>query len=477
MSTPDAPTPPTFNPDAPHQQRPKLRPVRGFGAQMQGPDGNPMPAMGLADARQISSKVVFTQPAMQAVLPLMNGEHGLDQIVEQIGRGLTRPVLESFVAQLDEGGLLEGPTFDELWEKVKADFDSSDTLPPGQSAAFGDQAVSAEVAQAAGQAHLTENPEDREGAQKVAQEAAQALTEDERAERAPAAIRKAFDQWMDKAVEQAQDPSFESLPKGIMVPHLPYVQGWVNYASVYARLRVADRPDRVLVLGTNNFGSSTGICLCDKAFETPLGVSPADTALIEKLKASLGEAATAHRFDHEREHSIELQVPWIQHVFGDQDGSGHIPLTAVLVHDPIPNNGESYDGNGVGLDAFVEAARQALGELGGKTLVIISHELSHAGPAFGDQQPLMGEGDAVEQARNQIVNHDRQMVQLLIDNKPEELVSSLAWQQNPTRWSSTGAIVAGFQIAQPESFRMLNYAAAVDPQGAAMVSSVAASMD
>jgi len=443
---------------------------------MQGPDGQPMPAMGLADARQISSKVVFTQPAMQVVLPIMNGEHSLDQIVEQVGRGLTRPVLETFVAQLDEGGLLAGPTFDAIWEKVKADFDASDTLPPGQTAAFADQIVNAEAAQAAGMAHIQANPEDQEGAQKAAQEAAQAVTEEERAQKGPDAMRRAFDQWMDKSVEQAQDPTFETFPKGIVVPSLPYAQGWVNYASAYARLRVADRPKRILILGTNNFGSSTGICLCDKGFETPLGTSPADTEMFETLKGALGDAATAHRYDHEREHSIELQIPWLQHVFGDADGAGHVPVAAVLVHDPIPNNGESYDGQGVGLQAFVDAAKDAVSKLEGPTLIVVSHELSHAGQAFGDKQPLMGDAPEAEQARNQVVNHDRQMLQLLIDNKPEELVSSLAWQQNPTRWSSTGALVAGHQIAQPETFRMLNYAAAADPQGAAMVSSVAASM-
>ena len=67
MSQPDASQPnqptPKFDPNAAHMRRPKLRPVRGFPVQGQGPDGKPLQLMGLADARQIASKVIFTMPA------------------------------------------------------------------------------------------------------------------------------------------------------------------------------------------------------------------------------------------------------------------------------------------------------------------------------------------------------------------------------------------------------------------------------
>ncbi|MEL7485440.1 MAG: hypothetical protein AAFN41_13940, partial [Planctomycetota bacterium] len=95
-SQPSQTPPPPFDPNAAHQQRPKLRPIRGFAAPAQGPDGQQVQLLGLADARQISPKVVFTQPAMQAVLPLFTGENGLDDVVAQVGRGLERPMLEQF---------------------------------------------------------------------------------------------------------------------------------------------------------------------------------------------------------------------------------------------------------------------------------------------------------------------------------------------------------------------------------------------
>ena len=51
--------------------------------------------------------------------------------------------------------------------------------------------------------------------------------------------------------------------------------------------------------------------------------------------------------------------------------------------------------------------------------------------------------------------------------------ASMAWQQNPTRWCSTGNIVAALLVTQPDEVEIVNYAAAMDQQGMGMVSSVA----
>lgn len=295
----------------------------------------------------------------------------------------------------------------------------------------------------------------------------------------PERLRRQFDLWIDQTLKDAQDPSLDELPAAIVAPHLDYPRGFMNYAAVYGRLRVVDKPDRVVILGTNHFGSATGVCGCDKGFETPLGVSPVDTELLSALRRSLGDEDSAklfeHRYDHEREHSIELQISWIQHVFGADDGS-HVPVFAALVHDPARNNGESYDGQGLGLLRFVEAMKQALASLPGRTLIVSSADLSHAGPQFGDQRPLVGDDEETVGLRNKILSHDREMLELFVAGKPEELVASMAWQQNPTRWCSVGNMVAAQKIVEPSSTRLLNYTAAMDQQGMGLVSSCAAVM-
>lgn len=438
-----------FDPGAPNQQRPRLRPIRGFAAK----HGEQM-LLGLADAQQISERIVFTVPAAQAILPLMTGDNDLDKIVATVGRGLTRVMLEQFIAQLDDAALIEGPKFDALVAKLRREFDSAPHLPPSSTAQFADALVMQELGQEA--------------------------SDEDKAKLGPEKLRRQFDDWISQSLTDAQDPSFDELPRAVIAPHLDYPRGWMNYAHVYGRLRVVDRPDRIIVLGTNHFGSATGVCGCDKGFETPLGLCPLDATLVERLRTELGPEQSAqlfeHRFDHEREHSIELQMTWIQHVFGPDESGAHIPVFAALVHDPARANGDSYDSKGLGLLPFVEGLRSAIAATPGRTLIVSSADLSHVGPQFGDQQRLAGEEQEAVAFRNRVVEHDREMLQLVAAGKPEELVASMAWQQNPTRWCSVGNIVATLKLVEPATVKMLNYTAAMDQQGTAMVSSCAAAI-
>ncbi|MFN0131788.1 MAG: AmmeMemoRadiSam system protein B [Phycisphaerales bacterium] len=438
-----------FDPSAAHQQRPKLRPVRGFPAQV----GDQV-MLGLADARQISDKMVVAPPAVQHVLPLLDGLKSLPEIVTQVGQGLTEPVLESIVAQLDDAGLLFGPKFDQILLKMRAEFDSSETLPPAASAAFAGAVVG----------------------QKLGRQP----TEQEVAELGPRHLREVFEEWITKALEKEAKPTFDELPVAVMVPHVDYPRGWLNYASVWGRMRVADRPDRVVILGTNHFGMGTGVTACNKGYETLLGSCPLDTEMLAEVQRQLGpeqgEKLIANRYDHEREHSIELQIPWIQHCIGPDEQGRHVPVFAALVHDPAVNNGQSYDGAGVALEPFVEAVRAAKEKLGGRTLVVSSADLSHAGPMFGDQHGMAGQDEQSDGARRKVMQHDQEMLEHVRKVKPDDLVAAMAWQQNPTRWCSTGNIVAALMITRPERVDLLRYMAAIDEQGMGMVSSAAAAM-
>lgn len=445
---------PKFDPSAAHQQKPKLRPVRLMGAEFQG-----QPMMGIADARQISQRMVMTSPAAQFVLPLLDGSHGLDDIVKQVGRGLNRQILEQLVAQLDDAGLIEGPTADAMIAKVRADFDGAATLPPGSTAALAE----AMAQQAAG-----------------SEEAWNAMSEAQREELGATKLKAAFDEWIAMALKDAQSPAMDSLPKAVIVPHLDYPRGWINYGSVWGRMRVVDRPDRIIILGTNHFGEATGVCGCDKGFETPFGVCGVDGDFVAALRKRLGDANAGklfqHRYDHEREHSIELQVPWIQHVFGKDDAGQYPKVFGVLVHDPCVNNGASYDGNGLDFQAFVDAMREVVAAMPGKTLLVSSADLSHSGQSFGDQGTLAGNDPETTERRNAIFRHDRDMIGLIGQNKPDELIAAMSWQANPTRWCSIGNIVATLKIAQPTKVEMFNYAGAMDEQGTTLVTSVAMAM-
>ncbi|MBX3376902.1 MAG: AmmeMemoRadiSam system protein B [Phycisphaeraceae bacterium] len=436
-------TGPTFDPSKPHQQRPKMRHVRGFPIEAEG-----RRMLGLSDARQISDQMVVIVPELGNLIPLLDGTRTIEQVAASFGQGLGVEHVQRVVAQLDHAGLLEGPAADAMIAKVRADFDAAPNLPPAATEALTDMLVAARV-----QAEPTE---------------------EQKRELAAEVLREALDKWIDSVLAGAPDQTFPGLPVALMAPHLDYPRGWVGYASVWGRMRGIGRPDRVLILGTNHFGSGTGVTICDKGFQTALGTSPVDETFLGAIKKRLGPDLAAkgleHRFDHEREHSIELQIPWIQHCLGPDSTGRHVPVLGVLIHDPAMNQGESYDGRGLALAPFVEAVRGAMADVGGRTLVVSSADLSHVGPMFGDQQSLKEGAQGADEFRSRVMNHDRAMLRLVTDLKPDDLVAAMAWQQNPTRWCSTGNIVAAIQIARPTSAKLVRYGLSVDPEGMALVS-------
>ncbi|MEO1128380.1 MAG: AmmeMemoRadiSam system protein B [Planctomycetota bacterium] len=454
---------PPFDESKPHHAKPRIRPtIHGSPVGVRTPQGQQQTMLGLTDRSQIAQRSVVTSPLAQFMLPGMDGDHDIESIASQASERATAagapqdalPHINAenvrmLVAQLDHAGLLDGPTYRDLLEKMRADFDSTTILPPGTTAAMADQLAMQELGQDA--------------------------SDEQKAEIGPQRLREHMDKWIDEGLKDAEDPSFDALPRAIIAPHVDYFRGWPNFAHTYGRMRVVDRPDRVIVLGTNHFGFGTGVTGCDKGYSTPLGVCEHDAEFATKLTDALGPENTerlyAHRYDHEREHSIELQIGWIQHVFG---ADGTMPkVYAALVHDPARNNGESYDNAGLGIQPFIDALRTAIESSPGKTLIVCSANLSHLGRSFGDQQPISDNSEEAQEFRNRVLQHDREMIELIKEGKAEELVASLAWQQNPTRWNSTGALVAAIRALDASEVRMLNYAGVGDQQGLAFITTFA----
>lgn len=104
-------------------------------------------------------------------------------------------------------------------------------------------------------------------------------------------------------------------PVAIIVPHAGYIFSGQIAADAYAQ--VAGQPiDTVVILGANHTGSGyQRVSVFDGAgFQTPLGVAPVD----RNLAAAIVKEGAGAAFDsaaHASEHSIEVQVPFVQQVF------------------------------------------------------------------------------------------------------------------------------------------------------------------
>ncbi len=95
------------------------------------------------------------------------------------------------------------------------------------------------------------------------------------------------------------------------VPHAGLPYSGAIAAHVYARLAVERAPATVLVLGVDHHGASQGAALSDRPWLTPLGPTAVDHELARRLTA--GPVEVDERA-HEREHSIEVQLPFLEYV-------------------------------------------------------------------------------------------------------------------------------------------------------------------
>jgi len=106
-------------------------------------------------------------------------------------------------------------------------------------------------------------------------------------------------------------------PKCLIVPHAGYVYSGQTAAQAYARLKPwADQIRRVVILGPSHRVPLHGIALpgCD-AFATPLGEVPVDHIAVAAVRTMPG--VCVYDAAHAAEHSLEVQLPFLQTVLDD----------------------------------------------------------------------------------------------------------------------------------------------------------------
>ncbi|HXQ94524.1 MAG TPA: AmmeMemoRadiSam system protein B [Thermoplasmata archaeon] len=98
--------------------------------------------------------------------------------------------------------------------------------------------------------------------------------------------------------------------RAIVVPHAGYIYSGPIAARAYARVAADAAARTILVLGVDHHGLGPGAALSDRPWLTPLGLVPGDHEFVTALARGpvvVDEAA------HRREHSIEVQLPFLQY--------------------------------------------------------------------------------------------------------------------------------------------------------------------
>ncbi len=154
-------------------------------------------------------------------------------------------------------------------------------------------------------------------------------------------------------------------PKALIVPHAGYIYSGPIAASAYALLTpFAATIRRVVLLGPCHRIAVRGLAVPNaRAFATPLGEIPLDQEAIAAARKL--PQVIQHNGAHADEHSLEVQLPFLQEVLGD------FSLVPFAVGYATPDE--------------VAAVLDLLWG-GSETLIVISSDLSHYHPYAGAQR-------------------------------------------------------------------------------------------
>ena len=187
----------------------------------------------------------------------------------------------------------------------------------------------------------------------------------------------------------------------IAAPHVSPQGGWQSYRAAYSMLRPEHRDRTFVILATSHYGEPEKFGLTRKKFATPLGEAETDVPLVDWLATHGGPAVEMEDYCHAFEHTVELEVVFLQHVLGP--GVRILPVLCGSFARSLYQGGNPEEDDGV--KRFLNALGE-LGEREGSRLFwVLGVDMAHMGARYQDSftavagQGLMSEVGGRDESR------------------------------------------------------------------------------
>lgn len=202
-----------------------------------------------------------------------------------------------------------------------------------------------------------------------------------------------------------------------LVPHAGWTFSGTVTAQVMKTLGESQQPDVIILFGgVHRYRGKKSAMFCSGGWDTPLGRAQVDDRLAERILGHTNLITDDH-FAHENEHSIEVQLPFIQYVFPQ----------AKILPIMVPPSTHAHE---VG-----ESVARTLKIYQYNAKVVGTTDLTHYGPHYGFIPQGVGR-DANTWAME--VN-DRRFIDLTCDLRSRDLVNEALKHKNAC---SSGAVAA-----------------------------------
>ncbi len=169
-----------------------------------------------------------------------------------------------------------------------------------------------------------------------------------------------------------------------LLPHIDYARGGTTFTWGFKEVVERTPASLFVIIGTSHQPVQQRFTLTRKNFKTPLGIVETDQAYIDRLVKHYGNGLFEDELiAHLPEWSIELEVVFLQYLYEGRRPIRIVPLVVGSFFDclrtgEVPNEVDD-------VARMVEALRRAEAETPEPICTIISGDLAHIGPKFGDR--------------------------------------------------------------------------------------------
>jgi len=211
----------------------------------------------------------------------------------------------------------------------------------------------------------------------------------------------------------------------LIAPHIDYRRGGACYGAIYPRL-TESRANTYILIGTAHQYSKRIFHLCAKDFQSPLGTHACDQAFTIELANRFGvERSFVDQYLHRREHSLELQLPFLSAV---HPAAQVVPILVGSYHQMLeamryPYEWEEYETFAGALTEIIKE-RAKRGE---KVSFLAGVDMAHIGRSFGDEGALSPE------KMREIAYRDQQYLRAIEECNHKALFDHIAEDQDARR--------------------------------------------
>jgi AmmeMemoRadiSam system protein B len=260
---------------------------------------------------------------------------------------------------------------------------------------------------------------------------------------------------------ETSEVSAPPAPRGLVAPHIDIERGRSVYGLAYASLMGTRPPHTVVIFGTGHFAEGNTYILTCKDFATPLGTARVDKEFCDIIAKECGFDITRGELCHRSEHSIEFQVLFLQHVFGNGAMPLIVPILCTSLDETVesgkpPSDLPEVQGFLAGLAAAAEACP-------GGVLLIAGADMCHVGPKFGSDAALN------QTDLDRIRAEDVSVLEEGVSRGAEAFFQAVASIGNRNHICSIVSIYTILKHLEGETRELMGYDQAVEPEGYAAV--------